>query len=128
MSVTTDHSELSSDLYERFLAYLNKNNIEVNADSNNRLRLHCSDVIYEEDRTFIIVGTTNTTDALNFNRYLHERVSWKQPGIFLACNGFYSNNKPLWRFSFAIHRDYIHDLPDEAISYLRQMMWYQGRA
>ncbi len=126
LEVTTDKNELLSDLNEQFLEYLDINDVEVNAKSNNRLRLHCGEVEYLEDRTLFIMGTTHTTDALNSNRHRYDRVNWKLPGTYLACNGLFSNNKPLWRFSFSIHSDYAHDLPDEAISSLSQMMWYRG--
>ncbi len=127
VKVTSDKSELLSGLNEQFLEYLAKNGVEVNAQSRNHLRLHCGEVKYLEDRNLFVVGTARIFDDPKSDINVHEHVNWKLPGTYLACNGLYSNDKPLWRFSFAIHSDYVHDLPNEAISSLSKMMWYQGR-
>jgi len=127
VEMTTGKNELLSDLNEQFLEYLNINGVELNAQSRNRLRLHCGEVEFLEARTLFLVGVSHTTNAFTSDSHRYEHINWKLPGTYLACNGLYSNSKPLWRFSFAIHSDYVHDLPNEAIDSLSKMMWYQGR-
>ena len=125
--ITAQDLNLLGEIKHQFESYLLKNNISQDSHSKNHLWLECGEMLWQEPQTRSLVVVSRMAGEPNTFMHTQERMEWKMPGNFLVCNGRFSRQKTLWSFSFAIHEDYLQDLPQESLQSLSQMMWYPGQ-
>ncbi len=127
LHITAQDSALLGEIKYQFGMYLLQENISQNPQSKHHLWLECGDVLWQEPQTRYLAETSPVAGESSASMHTYQRIDWKMPGKFLVCNGWFSRQKPLWHFSFAIHEDYLQDLPFETVRSLGQMMWYEGQ-
>ena len=130
LHVRHDSAELEGLMTKQLKNYLLQTNVEEKNNSINQLWIECRNTVMSELRSntlFLVKESSGSLASTSASYYFQPVVdNWKYQGDFLLCEGRLEMQKPVWKFKFAIHEDYLTELPEHTIKHLSSIVEYEG--